>query len=766
MFYRLLLFVVITSAVSAQYFTKVTVGPQSNEGGDSRSVSWIDYNNDGYLDLHVTNGSAATANNFLYKNNGNGTFTKITDLWVLQDFGSFDGASWADYDNDGSLDVMAVTWYGQQNSLHRQYKGKFEKITHGDVAAAFSYSETASWGDFNNDGYVDLYVTNSAGPLANFLYRNNGDGTMTKIDAGSATSDGFPSRSADWCDFNNDGKLDLFVANEANNVNTLYWNTGNGTFTRDNSSIFTTDLGNSFGSSVGDIDNDGDFDIFVANNGNQKAFLYRNNGNGTFTKVTDDAAVQQNENSVGSAFGDLDNDGDLDLIVTNAFVNGQLLANRMYRNNGSGSFTRVDTGIIANDLGWSYGVAFGDYDRDGDLDVAMASCYGESLQKNALYRNEGNSNAWLTVKLTGTVSNRSAIGATVKAKATIDGKQVWQLRQVSGQSGYCGQTLESHFGFGAATVIDSLVVKFPSGKTVVQTNVSPKQVLSISEPVPAGYLRAAFVTDSTLGRDRMTVQFSDISVVDPADPVTSWQWDFDNNGSVDATTKDASFLYSAPGTYTVRLRIANGTGADTMIAHQLVRVLRPKSSPVLTSSFPSGADTSIAKNGKVNFRVNIIDTSDSPVTYVWKRNSAVVGSSTNTYSYTSSQFLPAPRVDTFSVTISNDFFSIQRTWLINILNTTSSVREDRMVPTNQLAQNYPNPFNPVTIIEFALEKESNVTMRLYDSVGRELRTLVRGKFGSGRHRIEFDGSDLSSGTYFYKLVSDSFSETKKLILSK
>ncbi|MFA6468049.1 MAG: FG-GAP-like repeat-containing protein [Bacteroidota bacterium] len=754
-----------TLVVQAQYFTKVTVGPQSNDGGDSRSVNWVDYNNDGNLDLFITNGPSAKANNFLYKNNGDGTFTKIIDASVVNDPGSYDGSTWADFDNNGFLDVFTASWYGQKNSFHRQLNGHFEKVTRSDIANDQTYSETGSWGDYDNDGYVDLYLANSAVNKANRLYKNNGDGTFTTITTGSIVTDAKTSRSVDWFDYDNDGDLDIFVANEGGENNSLYRNDGGGIFTSITTGAVVNDGGNSFGSSVGDIDNDGDLDIFVANHENTAAFLYKNNGDGTFAKVSADPVVTQNGYSVGSAFGDLDNDGDLDLMVTNAFSGSVAAKNFLYLNNGNGTFENVDTGIVANDPGWSYGVAFGDYDRDGDLDIATGNCFGAN-QNNSLYRNEGNGNAWITVKSVGTVSNRSAIGAKVRVKATINGIPVWQYRQVAGQSGYCGQNLESHFGLGNATAVDSLVVEFPSGQKTVMTTVSVKQVLTVTETVPSGYLRGALIADSLDGRIPFTVQFSSLSIADASSPVNSWKWDFHNDGIVDATTEHAQWTYTVPDTYSVRLIVSNGSAIDTVFADGLIRVLRPASKPVITSFLPTVADTTIPKNGKVTFAVFVLDTSDSPVRFVWTKNRAVQASVINSLSYVSAIFQPAPRTDTISVEVFNDFYSIKNIWFVHVANPAGIGSEDASILQYQLAQNFPNPFNPETKIQFSIPVSGRVQLRICDVLGREVALLLNEERDAGIHSFMWDGSFLASGIYFCTLHAGSFVDTKKLVLAK
>ncbi len=781
-----------TAILNAQYFTKITTGSQSNDGGDSRSVNWIDYDNDGDLDLFISNGPAGMANNFLYKNNGNGTFTKITDASVVNDKGSYDGSTWADYDNDGYIDVFTATWYGQLNSLHRQRGGLFEKVTLPEIGRDKTYSETASWGDYDNDGFVDLYLANSAGNLANFLYHNNGDGTFTKAAAGTLVTDQAATRSVDWCDFDNDGDLDLFVANEAGANEGLYWNNGNGTFTAETSGAIVSDGGNSFGSSVADIDNDGDFDVLVVNNANQNESLYLNNGNRTFTKVTTGPVVNSGGYSVGSAFGDLDNDGDLDLMVTNAFAGTSAVNNFLFLNSGDGSFVKVDTGVVATDLGWSYGVAFGDYDRDGDLDIATGNCFG-AAQNNALYRNEGNSNKWLAIKAVGTISNYSAIGAKVKVKATINGKTFWQVHQVAGQSGYCGQNLESHFGLGDAGVIDSLVVEFPSGQIIVKTNLPPNQFMTITEVRPAGYFRGSLQIGGHDETAPAITQFYESSNTDPAHPAVSWKWDLNGDGLVDASTKTAEFNYTIPDTYSVILIVGNGVKSDTVRSKKSV-IIRPATSVILFN-------TDIHNFGVIDVNVPKKDT----ILYIANRGkmidsisiALIYGSSNAGTIKPDSALLVAPRLfalapnDSQAITVT--FFPpkvfrtnlnitytpkivitsknngggkiFEKTMWVKLQGTLSDVQSETQLPIEySLGQNYPNPFNPVTMINYQLPLNSTVLLKVYDAIGRETATLVKGPMEAGRHTIRFDGSQLASGMYFYALTAGAFTDVKKLLL--
>ena len=483
----------IPSLLFAQLFTKVSTGPVVSTPGDSRSVNFIDVNNDGWEDLFITNGPEGGATNYLYLNNGDGTFTAVSGGDIVTTTGSYDGATFADYDNDGDADGFVVTWWGQKNHFFQnEGNGAFTEDISIAPALPNTYSETASWGDYDNDGWLDLYVSNSGGDLKNLLYHNNGDGTFTKISTGAQSTDAFTSRGVTWIDFDLDGDEDLYVANEAGQANNFYRNNGDGTFTKITTGPEVSDSRSTMSASWGDIDNDGDPDLYTTNSGNfvgQQNQLYINNGDGTFTEVTTGDAVTDIGCSFSSAFEDYDNDGDLDLVVSNGFCNGNIL-NFLYLNDGAGNFTRDLSSIVDLSTPCSYGVAWGDVNNDGFPDLCFATCNNNNPflnPKDIFYLNNGNGNHWLKVKLEGTTSNRSAIGAKVRVKATINGKPVWQYREVTAQSGYCSQnSMIVHFGLGNAATVDSLIIKFLGGGNTTLANIPVDQQLFVKEGSTTG----------------------------------------------------------------------------------------------------------------------------------------------------------------------------------------------------------------------------------------------------------------------------------------
>jgi|GEM_PF-1698924 len=454
-------------------FIKVKTGEMVTDSSSSSGCSWGDYDNNGFHDLFVANWDAQWDN--FYRNNGDGTFVKLNG--IFNETNPYSTSShWADFDNDGDLDLF-ITNLSDNNILFENIgDGLFNKITNNIIVNEGGNSRTASWCDYDGDGDLDLFVSNRFG-YNNFLYQNTGNGTFIKITEGSIVNDGGNSTGCCWGDYDNDGDMDLFVANASNQQNFLYQNKSNGFFQKITTGEIVTDVGSSSSGAWGDYDNDGDLDLFVTNSDGQNNCLYVNNSNGSFYRKTDGIIVNDGGDSNGSSWTDFDNDGDLDLYVVNQ--NGE--DNFLYSNNGDGTFTKITDSFVACDGGYSNGAAWCDVDNDGDLDLFVAN---SNRQNNFFYLNRGNPNYWINFRLHGIMSNSYGIGTKIRIKANINGDPVWQMQEISGQAYTSQNSINAEFGLGDATVIDSVLIYWPSKILKVLTNIAVDQFLVIEEPVP------------------------------------------------------------------------------------------------------------------------------------------------------------------------------------------------------------------------------------------------------------------------------------------
>ncbi|MEZ5359257.1 MAG: FG-GAP-like repeat-containing protein [Candidatus Zixiibacteriota bacterium] len=474
-------------------FARIMNAAPANDGTNSFGVCWIDYDNDSYQDLYLANGNLYSINprpNMLYHNNGDGTFTQITGDPLVTDNHLSWVAAWGDVNNDGYIDAYVANGANMLNPLYiNNGDGTFTQ----DASAGYvTSSNSASMCDYNNDGWLDIYAANdgymqSSTGRRNLLLRNN-YASFTRILTGDAVDDLVTSHGTTWGDIDNDGDRDLYVTNYQYVNNQMFVNNGDGSFTETDMGHMTNDGAFSTGGSFGDYDNDGDLDLFVSNGYTANYnFLYNNNGDGSFTRVTDGPVATDFGASLGSCWGDYDNDGDLDLFVANAeFDQSYEALNFLYTNNGDGTFTKVTKGCLGRDKGYSCGAAWCDYDKDGDLDLYVAR-FSSSVANNLFYENVGNDNNWISVTCVGTYTNTTAIGTRLRLLATIDSAPVWQLREITCQSGYGSQnSLEAHFGLKDATNIDTLIVEWTSGLRDTLTDVSANQYVTITETILCG----------------------------------------------------------------------------------------------------------------------------------------------------------------------------------------------------------------------------------------------------------------------------------------
>ena len=429
-------------------------------------------------------------NRFYENSRGHFEARPIDGLADLQGFSS--GSAWADFDNDGDLDTFIANQRDQANVLLLQEVTEDGSVRFSRRAAAqlaedkgWSYSIAAA--DADNDGFVDYYVSN--GGLShsgvNFLYRNLGGTAIQRVLNSAAVDSNHASGGASWSDYDGDGDQDLVVANRPTADMqgfklSLFRNDGNLQFTRMDENALPIDATFPMSVAWGDVDNDGDQDLYAGNLYGMANNLYENIGDGTFRAMDGGRATTDAGSSYAVTFGDLDNDADLDLVVAN--WGG---ASEIYLNNGAGQFEQVHPEAFRRSIHYASSLALGDYDSDGDLDILIGNWPnhpGEGFEENVLIENRFADGNWSRVRLEGEQSNRSAIGASIVVETEIDGETRRQVREVSTHSGWRSQgELTQHFGLGNATAVSKVVINWPSGYS--QTIVGPpiNQVLYVRE---------------------------------------------------------------------------------------------------------------------------------------------------------------------------------------------------------------------------------------------------------------------------------------------
>jgi hypothetical protein len=469
-------------------FTKLTEGGLVNEGNNSYYATWGDYDNDGDLDLYhsvfFASPNNTSGNNLLFRNNCNSSLTRVTNIpGGLVTNGLVGNSSvWVDYNNDGNLDL----YVGAKKLYENQGNGSFLSVSK-TITSLPIYSPTIrdmGFADYDNDGYLDAYFGKDK------IYRNNHSGNFieTTIAGISNVSGTNRADAVSWADYNNDGFMDVFVANSnPYEDNFLFKNNGNSTFSKILTSTVLTNYQNSYGCAWGDYDNDGDLDVWLNNNVNGDK-LITNNGNGTFTENT--LANIKTRSSVkqgGASWADYNNDGYLDLFVPT------FDKNYLFKNNGNGTFSKDSIEIISSDVSVeSYAGAWADYDNDGDLDLFVPTGYGhpnDLFYINNLNAISSPTHNWFKINCEGIISNKDAIGARVYVKATIDGVNRWQMREINANTSRGGENGATsghvvHIGLCNATTIDSLKIVWPASNTIQYfTNVALNRFVKVKEGI-------------------------------------------------------------------------------------------------------------------------------------------------------------------------------------------------------------------------------------------------------------------------------------------
>jgi hypothetical protein len=442
--------------IVSPYFTDVAPSLGLDVSTGEHGAAWGDLDGDGWLDLAVGDGS-------LFTNTLGSSFSEATVAAGLDPVDHYGGVAWGDYDNDGDLDLLS-SW----RKVYRQDSLPFTKVWDDN-----GNRPSLAWVDYDLDGDLDVYASGR-------LYRNDGGDAFSDVSDSAGLSDQGWAMASVWADYDDDGDPDPYLTCDGCE-NRFYRNNGDGTFADVTGAAGVGDTGSGHSAAWGDYDNDGDLDLFVANNDWQYSVLYRNNGDGTFQDVSEAAGLHDWLGyATGANWLDYNLDGWLDIFLVNRDDD-----NRLYRNNGDGTFTdyRLAAGV-ADDRD-SDGSTVGDYDNDGDPDIYVVSGIWDSGTPNLLFQNNVDPGAggphWLKVKLVGVLSNYSAVGAVVR----LYGDGPVQMRQFAGSSGYMSQdALEALFGVGSYAGTVAVEVTWPSGVVDTLTGIALDQTVVITESTP------------------------------------------------------------------------------------------------------------------------------------------------------------------------------------------------------------------------------------------------------------------------------------------
>jgi len=486
-----------------------------------------DFDDDGFLDVMISNWEARSQLRY-FRNNGNGTFTERTTAAGLT--GLIGGLNMiqADYNNDGRTDVLILrgAWLGPAgrypNSLLRNNgDGTFEDVTEESGLLSFHPTQTASWFDYNGDGWLDVFIGNESfgtNVHACELYRNNGNGTFTECAAEAGVTSMAYVKGVAAGDFNNDGRPDLYISSRSS-ANCLFRNDGPVSkeqgaksawrFTNIASAAGVNKQTMTFPTATFDYDNDGWLDILVTGYAlesvgdivldyfgksfpSEAARLYRNNRDGTFSDMTKESKLFKLIFAMALNFGDFDNDGWLDFLAGTGDPDfSTVVPNRAFRNAEGKFFQDVTTSGGLGHLQKGHAISFADIDNDGDQDIfeVIGGAYTDDTYRSSLLENPGHGNHWLTLKLEGVKSNRSAYGARIKVLVKTEQGERAIYKTVSSGASFGASPLRQEIGLGKAQAIQSVEILWPTtGQTQVLKNLAMDRFYKVREGESAATL--------------------------------------------------------------------------------------------------------------------------------------------------------------------------------------------------------------------------------------------------------------------------------------
>ncbi|MCB9500366.1 MAG: VCBS repeat-containing protein [Deferribacteres bacterium] len=752
------------------------VSPPGKEGW-GHGVACADYNNDGFTDIYIVNYDTV---NTLFINEGNSTYTEQAGKWNVSGEIPWNdrGISAADYNNDGFVDIYLNVSGGYSQVFRNDGTNKFTEVSSLIGVSDNGQAQAALWGDLNNDGLLDLISLNFRDQFKFFL-QTSAHNFLTQTAEFKFGAYRYTIGGAVF-DADGDGDLDVFISRGTddntgiNYANLFYINNGNNTFSEKAGERGVGLLeSHGQGVTVGDYDNDGDFDFFVCNSRGSNT-LFRNNGNAYFSNVTSSAGLQDFDRSTGCNFADFDNDGWLDLAVLN------FGKDRLFRNNGDGTFTEQDSLFLVNNN--SYGSCVTDFDQDGDVDLFVV----DAGQKSALYDNLSGPTSWLVIKPEGRTSNRDAIGAEFELYAN----GMRQKRAMLAADGFVsGSIVPVHFGLGPVDFADSLIIHWPAGGTTKLVDVASNQRLHVIEGEQPAYIK----------------RHNDSAITPPVFAAIPVQMTYENaafhdldlqNYTSDGDNSLAELIWFSYGNRKIEVRQQNSLFSFSIAAADSEWA----GSEII--SFVSTDPKGYADTTQVTFTVVAVN--DPPVIAAIPDQEVSVGETFADIDFTplvsdvdnsiNELTLFVVGINELNVNVDGLVAKISKpkddwvgadslTFIIRDpagafasvaavfrgKNTATSVQENTLPEKFAFHQNYPNPFNPQTTIAFDLMQSGDVNITIYSITGRVVGQVVDAYMHAGSHKIVWDATAYASGTYLMVIQVTAeqkllFRERRKVLL--